>query len=178
MPRRSPSQARVELVRLWLARYGPATVADLRWWTGWTARLVQAALAGVESEEVDLDGEVGLVLAGDVEPAERPPPWVRLLPALDATVMGWKGRHWYLGAHGPALFDRNGNAGPTVWCDGRVVGGWAQRTDGEVVHHLFEDIGTEARADLDALAARLTIWMGPIRVTPRFRTPLERELSS
>jgi hypothetical protein len=178
MPRQPPDEARVELVRRWLARYGPATVADLRWWTGWAARLVQAALDRIEHVEVDLDGEVGLVLAGDVEPVERPPPWVRLLPALDATVMGWKRRDWYLGGHGPALFDRNGNAGPTAWCDGRVVGGWAQRSDGEIVHRLLEDIGREAKAELDALAARLTDWIGSIRVTPRFRTPLERELSS
>jgi hypothetical protein len=178
MPRQPPDEARVELVRRWLARYGPATVADLRWWTGWAARLVQAALDRIEHVEVDLDGEVGLVLAGDAEPVEQPPPWVRLLPALDATVMGWKRRDWYLGGHGPALFDRNGNAGPTVWCDGRVVGGWAQRSDGEIVHRLLEDIGREAQAELDALAARLTAWVGSIRVTPRFRTPLERELSS
>jgi hypothetical protein len=59
-----------------------------------------------------------------------------------------------------------------------VVGGWAQRSDGEIVHRLLEDIGREAQAELDALAARLTAWVGSIRVTPRFRTPLERELSS
>jgi hypothetical protein len=27
-------------------------------------------------------------------------------------------------------------------------------------------------------AARLESWLGPARVTPRFRTPLERELSA
>ena len=30
--------------------------------------------------------------------------------------------------------------------------------------------------DIEAEAARLTDWLGPLRVTPRFRTPLEREL--
>src|SRR2546428_262731 len=28
--------ARAELVRRWLAAYGPGTVADIKWWTGWT----------------------------------------------------------------------------------------------------------------------------------------------
>ena len=38
------------------------------------------------------------------------------------TFMGWKERDWFLGEHAEPLFDRNGNAGPTVWRDGRVVG--------------------------------------------------------
>jgi hypothetical protein len=42
----------------------------------------------------------------------------------------------------------------------------------------LEDVGAEAIAAIDAEAARLTAWLGPARVTPRFRTPLERELSS
>lgn len=105
-------------------------------------------------------------------------PWVALLPALDPTVMGWTGRDWYLGGHGPALFDRSGNAGPTVWANGRIVGGWAQREDGEVVHRLLGDVGTEATAAVATEAARLTEWLTPVRITPRFRTPLERELTA
>jgi hypothetical protein len=92
--------------------------------------------------------------------------------------MGWKDRDWYLGGHGPALFDRNGNAGPTLWCAGRVVGGWGQRPDGDVVFRLLEDIGQEAISAVEAEAARLTAWLDGVRVVPRFSTPLQRELSS
>jgi hypothetical protein len=170
--------ARAELVRHWLTSYGPGTVADLKWWTGLTLTQVRAALATLETEEVDLDGVPGVVLAADAEPVEAPAPWVALLPALDPTTMGWAGRDWYLGEHRTALFDRSGNAGPTIWCDGRVVGGWGQRPGGEVAVRLLEDIGTEAEAAVEAEAARLTDWLKPVRVTPRFRTPLERELSA
>jgi Winged helix DNA-binding domain len=92
--------------------------------------------------------------------------------------MGWKERAWYLGDHGKALFDTNGNAGPTVWADGRVVGGWAQRRDGEIAVRLLEDTGAEVAAAIDAEAARLGAWYGDVRTTPRFRTPLERELTA
>ena len=92
--------------------------------------------------------------------------------------MGWKERDWYLGDHGPQLFDTNGNAGPTVWSDGRVIGGWAQRADGEVVVHLLEDAGRDVAAAVDAAAARLGKWLGPTRSIPRFPSPLHRTLST
>lgn len=170
--------AQAELVRRWLASYGPGTAADLKWWTGWTMGEVKRALAAVGAVEVELDGATGLVLPDDAEPVEEVGPWVALLPALDPTVMGWAGRDWYLGGHGPTLFDRNGNAGPTVWSDGRIVGGWAQRRDGEVAVRLLEDVGADGAAQVEAAAGRLGRWLGKVRVTPRFRTPLERELSA
>jgi len=177
LPRLPESAAKAELVRRYLATFGPATIADVKWWTGWTLGDVRKALAEVGPVEVDLDGEAGVALADDAEPAATQP-WVALLPALDPTVMGWQRRHWYLGEHGPRLFDTNGNAGPTVWCDGRVVGGWAQRPDGEVVVQLLEDPGSDATAAITAEAERLTSWLGPARITPRFRTPLERALTA
>jgi hypothetical protein len=173
-----PAEARAQLVGLWLGAFGPATEADIRWWTGWTARDARAALASVPHAEVDLGGAVGYVLGDDLEPEPRGQPAAALLPALDPTTMGWKERGWYLGPHAASLFDRNGNAGPTVWWGGQVVGGWAQRKDGGIVHRLLEDVGAEAEAALAAEAESLADWLGTVRITPRFRTPLERELSA
>jgi hypothetical protein len=170
--------AQVELVRSWLAAFGPGTAADLKWWTGLTAGEVKRALAKLGPVEVELDGGIGLVLPDDLEPVPAPEPWAALLPALDPTAMGWSGRAWYLGEHGPALFDRSGNVGPTVWWQGRIVGGWAQRKDGEIALRLLEDAGAEAAAAVEAEAERLGAWFGAVRVTPRFRTPLERELTA
>ena len=116
--------AEAELARLWLAAYGPATVDDLRWWTGWSQAQVRRALTALAPAEVDLDGVPGIALAGDTGPVPDPPPWIALLPGLDSTPMGWKEREWFLGEHGPRLFDRSGNVGPTLWWDGRIVGGW------------------------------------------------------
>lgn len=171
-------EARVTLARHWLAGFGPATADDLKWWTGWTVAQTRAALDGLDTVGVDLDGVEGVVLADDVEPVPAPTPWIALLPSLDPTVMGWTRRDWYLGAHRGALFDRNGNAGPTVWCDGRVVGGWAQRPGGEVVVRLLEDVGSERARQIDEEAARVEAWLDGVRVIPRFRTPLERDLAT
>ncbi len=91
------------------------------------------------------------MLADDLEEVEPPTPCVALLSTLDPTTMAWKERDWYLGAAtARTLFDRNGNAGPTIWWDGRVVGGWSQRRDGEVVYRLLEDVGSEAESAVQA----------------------------
>ena len=171
--------ARVELVRRWLRTFGPGTIDDLRWWTGWTLGETRRALAAVGPVEVELDGgAIGLVLPGDVGEDAVGEPWVALLPALDSTVMGWADRRWFLDPHGPALFDRNGNAGPTIWWDGRVVGGWTLRPDGEIAYRTLEDLGSDVGAAVEAAVERLLGWLGDIRFTPRFRTPLDEELAA
>ena len=170
--------ARIELARRWLRTFGPAPVSDLQWWGGWTGGQTKAALAALPLAEVDLDGQPGITLADDLEFPGEVAPVATLLPALDPTPMGWQERGWFLGQHRSALFDRTGNIGPTVWWEGRVVGGWAQRPSGEVAFRLLEDVGADAVAAVAAEAARLEAWLGPARATPRFRTPLERELSS
>lgn len=176
--RLEPEKARIELASRWLAAFGPATVVDLKWWTGWTLGQTRAALSAIDAVEVDLDGSPGFILAADSEPEPRPEPWVAFLPSLDPTIMGWKERDWYLGEHGQALFDRNGNAGPTVWWNGRVVGGWAGRKDGEVAYRLLEDVGADTARAIETEASQLQSWLGETKVTPRFATPLANELKS
>ena len=177
-PRPPAAAARAELARRWLHGFGPAPRADLQWWTGWTAGQVKQALDQLEIAEADLDGTAGIMLAADEDAPPAAGPRAALLPALDPTAMGWRDRAWYVGEHAPALFDRSGNIGPTAWWDGRIVGGWAQRKDGEIAVRLLEDVGAEAAAAITAEAERLRAWIGPdVRITPRFRTPLERELT-
>ena len=153
-------------------------MADIRWWTGWTARQANAALASLEVAEVALDGgATGYVLADDVAPLRPPKRWVAFLPSLDPTIMGWKERDWYLGAHGPAVFDRNGNAGPTIWADGRVIGGWMQTADGTIATKILEPVDRATTQRVRRERDRLAAWLGDARVIPRFRTPIDQELT-
>jgi hypothetical protein len=179
------AEAQAELVRRYLRAYGPATLVDIRWWTGWTVGDTRDALESIGAVGVDLDdGASGWILPDDSGPEaagtspKAAEPWVALLPSLDATVMGWQQRDWFLGPHAKRLFDRNGNAGPTIWLDGRIVGGWVQRSDGEIAWALLEDVGKDAEQLVEARAARLREWLAELRFVPRFRTPLERELSA
>jgi hypothetical protein len=169
--------ASARLIALWLQRFGPATETDLKWWTGWGVGQVRRALAEVGAVEVELESGVGYLLEDDLEPVGSPEPWVALLPTLDPTPMGWKQRDWYLGDHADTLFDRNGNAGPTVWVDGRVVGGWSQRKDGVIRYEIFDDVGLDAADEVASLAGELEAWLGETVVTPRFRSPHDKSLA-
>lgn len=177
------ADAQAELARRWLYAFGPATEADLKWWTGWKVTDARKALKAVGAVEVALVGDgggggTGWLLSDDLDPVAEPEPWAALLPCLDPTAMGWQGREWYLAdAIRPQLFDRAGNVGPTVWWNGEVVGAWAQRADGTVGTKLLRDVGREASQAIAVEAERWQKTLGEHRVTPRFRTPAEREIS-
>ena len=169
--------AQAELLRRYLRAFGPATLTDIRWWTGWRVGETRRALEAVDAREVAVGDGSGHLLPDDDE-AEAVGEWVALLPSLDPTVMGWKDRTWYLGDHAAALFDRNGNAGPTVWADGRIVGGWGQRESGQIVWRFLEDVDQRVADAVEGEAVRLEAWMEGRRVTPRFRTPLDKVLAT
>jgi len=171
-----------ELARNYIARFGPASTADLQWWAGWTAGRTKRALAAIAAVEVDLDddsgGGVGWVLPDDTGD-DVSKPWIAFLPALDSTTMGWKSRAWYLGdlaKFGGAVFDTNGNAGPTIWVDGRVVGGWAQRKSGEIAFKLLVDVPAKRVNAISVEAERLRDLIGEARVNVRFPAPMQKEL--
>ena len=173
-----PDAAAGELVDLWLRAFGPATTTDVQWWTGWTLGTTRRALVRAAASEVDLDGATGWVAASDVDVVVTgDEPWVALLPGLDPTTMGWKQRDWYLDpAHTGRLFDRNGNGGPTVWVDGQIVGGWAQRKDGRIAYDLLADVGAEAISAIDGAAHELERLLGDTRFTVRFPAPIQSDL--
>ncbi|GMA32885.1 winged helix DNA-binding domain-containing protein [Litorihabitans aurantiacus] len=172
----------LHVARRYVERYGPVTPDDLQWWTGWTrthtrATLAALAEAGATVPVTTAAGDA-VVSADDAGPVAAPPPWVALLPALDPTTMGWRHRDFHLGAHGPRLFDRNGNAGPTVWADGRVVGGWAVREDGTVGVELLEEVDAATAARLEERRTELERVLAGTVVKPRARgwTPTEHRI--
>jgi Winged helix DNA-binding domain len=161
-----------ELVRRWLYTFGPGTEDDLVWWLGSTKTVVRAALAELDAVAVSLDqGATGWLLPDDLDPVPDPGPWVALLPVLDPTIMGWRGRDFYLGPHRDQLFDRTGNVGTTALVDGRVMGCWVQNDAGTVQVRLLERVPATAGRALDAEAARLTGWLGGIRIGTGYQSP-------
>ena len=179
----APGTGAAELLARLLRSFGPATDEDLRWWTGWTKGQTSTALTDVDAVEVDLEGggtgwvapdDPILDASGDADVL-----WVAVLPSLDPTAMGWKRRDWYLsGPTSAEVFDRWGNAGPTIWAGGRIVGGWAQRPDGELAVELLADVPTADRDLLDTELDRIARAVGTTRFSIRFPSPSHRRLTA
>lgn len=178
-PRWDSADGYRELVRRWLRSFGPGTEEDIVWWLGATKTVVRAALGELDAQAVSLDhGGTGWLLPDDLDEIRDPGPWVALLPVLDPTIMGWKGRDFFLGPHRDQLFDNTGNVGTTAWVDGKVVGCWVQDDAGVVQVRLLEAVPAGRRRALEAEAARLTHWLDGLRVptvykSPAMKAPLE-----
>jgi hypothetical protein len=181
----APQEAKVWLVRRYLAAFGPATLDDVQWWTGFTKGEAKETLESLGSAVVkvaikDLGNEY-LMLAEDAQQlrdfAPEDTACVFLLPCLDPYIMGYQDRRRFLASeHRAKLFDRAGNAVPTVWVNGRVVGAWGQhKEDGSVVYGIFEPVEEGKRVLLDK-HQQLEEFLDGEFVPPRFRTPFTRAL--
>jgi hypothetical protein len=178
LPPIDTAQAQRDLARGWLERFGPATIEDLQWWTGWNKTATRRALDGLPIEDIDLHGHLGMQLVRPTDNAtddladEAPsPPTATLLPALDPTPMGWKNRDWMFGIDPSLIFDRAGNIGPTLWWDGEIIGSWATTPGGELRTQIVADRGAEARAAIDHAAARLHARFDDAVITPARSAP-------
>jgi hypothetical protein len=176
----SEREAARELALLWLRRFGPGTTADLQWWTGWTAAATRRALADCAAVTVEVETGQGVAAGwlapGDEDAVAPVEPWAALLPGLDPTTMGWKERAWYLPPQAAGAFDRMGNAGPTVWVDGSVVGVWDQVADGSLRTHLFDDLPAARRRQVAERAGEVAAMIGDTRFTVRFPSPVSTAL--
>lgn len=142
----------------YLRAFGPARAEDFRWWAGVSSGRAAAALATVET--VELDGGY-LLRAADLEGFERAeafgPDAVDLLPKWDCYTMGYapdgRGRFVH-----PDVQDRVytpvGDGLGVVLVDGVAAGAWTARFSGrrmEVTLDTFETPGPRMES---AVAAR------------------------
>jgi winged helix DNA-binding protein len=141
----SGDDALAELARRYFAAFSPATAADFATWSGLPAGRA-VALIRDELTGADVDGRAGFRL-GEVEPARG----LRLLPAFDNYLVGYRHRGALLTPEQHGAVFQGGMIRPAVLLDGRVVGTWAlRRARGTLTVTPFGEL---TRADRDALAA-------------------------
>ncbi|MCW0214851.1 MAG: winged helix DNA-binding domain-containing protein [Pseudonocardia sp.] len=135
-----------ELVRRYLAAFGPAATADLRAWSGLAG--LPAAVAAVRDELVSFRDERGRELL-DLPDAPRPDPDtpapVRFLPAFDNAILGYDDRSRIIDTAHRGL---SVNGDRAVLLDGRVAGTWTVEAGVVVVAPLRRF----SRADRAAVA--------------------------
>lgn len=173
--RERPDDPVLEMVRVHLASYGPATRRDVAWWSGLGLRQVDALL-----ERLDLvwhDGPDGVPYA-DVPgaPTPRDLPGVRLLPEFDAALCGYdpKARDRFVA---PADHERlwnknNGFMLAPLLVDGRIGGYWRIEGTGReksLTVSTFAGSRKPRKAELEepvaALETALDVRLGSVAVT-------------
>jgi hypothetical protein len=149
--------ALAELARRYFKAYGPAGVEDLAAWSGLSISEARTATAGARAElsEVTIAGEPALVPTARLPlPDRERPPNVRLLPAFDAYLLGYRRRDL---AVSPVLQRRLQRGGgwihPAAIVDGRAVTAWQLRHAGSQEQVVLDTTEPLTRAVRTALMA-------------------------
>jgi hypothetical protein len=157
------ADALAELARRFFAAFSPATATDFAAWSGLGAsKAVQ--LIRDELTETDVDGRTGYRL-GEVEPARG----VRLLPAFDNYLVGYRHRDALLDAELRPHVYNGGMIFPTLVVDGRIAGLWTLRRSlraAAVTVRTFTSLRARERRALDAEVDDLARFLGqPVELT-------------
>jgi hypothetical protein len=146
-----------ELARRYVAAYGPATIDDLSAWSGLSMAEARTAVAGAKASlsEVTIQGQPAFLLKGRTRraPTTRSS-FVRLLPAFDAYLLGYRRRDLAVPAALQRRLQRGGGwLHPAIIVNGRAIGAWALRRwpgNGQVHAEAFGPISESVRAGINA----------------------------
>ena len=154
--------ARTELVRRYLAAFGPSTRADIADWSGLRVTDFAPALEALEPLRRfrDENGRELLdVQRAPLPPADTPAP-VRFLPKWDNTLLAHADRRRVLPEElRKAVIAKNGDVTQTFLVDGIVAGSWAADKKGKIALAPFAPLPRAARREVDEEAARLEAWL-------------------
>jgi hypothetical protein len=155
-----PAAARTELVRRYLAAFGPASRTDVAVWSGLSAPDVRAALDALEPLRRfgDENGRELYDLPRAPLPAADTPAPVRFMPRFDNLILSHKDRTRVIADEHRALTIDGGWVKSTLLVDGFVAGTW-EVENGRVRIEPFEPLPRGTRREVDDEAARLEAWL-------------------
>jgi hypothetical protein len=151
-PLPTPRTAIGEVVRRYLAAYGPATRQDIEQFTGYKAREIENALTGTRETS---DGLYDLPRA--LRPPANTPAPVRFLPPYDSTILAHRDRSRILPDeyYETVIRRKNATTLATFTADGFIAGAW--KIDGTKLHvEPFAPLPAKWRRQVEDEAARLT----------------------
>jgi hypothetical protein len=178
-PALPPEVALARLATRYLAAYAPAAPGDFSAWSGLSMREARAAWQAISSRLVEVRlGEAPAWLladqAGWLEAPAAPGPAVRLLPAFDTFLLGYRSRDLHLDPRfARRIAPGGGMLNPTLLVDGWLSGVWRlKRLTGrlECIIEPFEGLAQAVHAGLEAEVADLAHFLGA-KADLTLRTP-------
>ena len=155
-----PDEARAELIRRYLAAFGPADRRDLGAWSMMRAPELQRSLDGLELRRLrDEQGrELFDVARAPLPSADTPAP-VRFQPKWDNVLLSFADRTRVLPEpYRRVVIKANGDVAQTFLVDGFVAGTWRVE-DGRVVTEPFAPLPAAAKRELAEEAERLEAFL-------------------
>jgi len=155
-----PVEARAEILRRYLAAFGPATLRDIVAWSMMHVPELKAALARLELRRFrDERGRELLDVPRAPLPDAGVPAPVRFLPKWDNVLLAFADRTRVLPEqYRKTVIGTNGDVAQTFLVDGLVAGTW--RVDnGRVVAEPFAALSRSARSELQDEAGRLQAFL-------------------
>ncbi len=138
-------EALARLAARYLAAYGPAAPADLAAWSGLPVAVVRAAWEAAGGlAEVTVGGRPAWLPRERLAELEEPPPDppdVRLLPAFETYLLGYRDRSLVIDPAATGRVFIGGMIRPVLLVDGRVAGIWKPNRKGRRVDISVEPFG-------------------------------------
>lgn len=156
-----PLEARAEMLRRYLAAFGPATRQDIVAWSMMHMPEIKASLELVELRRFrDENGRELLDVPRAPLPDPRTPAPVRFLPKWDNVLLAFKDRTRVMpDAYRKRIIGMNGDVAPTFLVDGTVAGIW--RIDGgRVATEPFAPLTRAQQREVRDEAERLETFLG------------------
>ncbi|MFB7390943.1 winged helix DNA-binding domain-containing protein [Streptomyces sp. NPDC056191] len=159
-------EAAKELIRRYLAAFGPAGVKDVQAWSGLTRLGEVVATMGAELRRCSGPGGAELFDLADAElPHPETPAPARLLPAFDNVLLGHADRTRIIDDEDrPRVMPGSARVLPTFLVDGRVRGTWSLAA-GTLRLTPFRPLRAADRAALEEEAHRMLPLVGGTAVT-------------
>jgi hypothetical protein len=157
-----PVEARAEILRRYLAAFGPASRRDIGAWSMMHVPELARALELLEPLRRfrDENGRELLDVQRAPLPAADTPVPVRFLPKWDNVLLGFADRTRVLPEqYRKTVIGMNGDVAQTFLVDGFVAGKWSL-TKGRVAFEPFAPLSRSVRSELTEEAARLEAFLG------------------
>ena len=155
-----PLQARAEMLRRYLAAFGPASRRDMVAWSMMHVAEIQRAIDVLELLRFrDENGRDLFDVPGAPLPDAEVPAPVRFLPKWDNVLLAFADRTRVLpDAHRKTVIKMNGDVAQTFLVDGFVAGTWRVEEE-RIVVEPFETLSRAVKAEVEDEAARLRAWL-------------------
>lgn len=152
-----PTEARAEMLRRYLAAFGPASRRDIVAWSMMHVPEISRALERLEPLRRfrDEHGRELLDVARAPLPGSDAPAPVRFLPKWDNVLLAFSDRTRVLPEeHRKRVIRMNGDVAQTFLVDGFVAGTWSLE-NGRIALELFRALSPSVRRELEDEAGRL-----------------------